>query len=90
MIGDFIGLDVSGYVHLATTYKPTGILLVIKSIKLYDKNTRYQFKNDLKVIGSNKYNNIITFFGIFLHWRKYENNIRIYEFKLSWQDIKSN
>ena len=37
----------------------------IKSIKLYDKNTRDQFKNDLKVLSSNKCKNIITFYGAF-------------------------
>ena len=40
--------------------------LAVKSIKIYDKNTRDQFKNDLKVLSSNKCKNIITFYGAFL------------------------
>ena len=45
----------------------------IKSIKLYDKNTRDQFKNDLKVLSSNKCKNIITFYGAFFT----EGNVKI-------------
>ena len=58
--------------HLAT-YKPTGTPLAIKSIKIYDKNTRDQFKNDLKVLSSNKCKNIITFYGAFFT----EGNVKI-------------
>ena len=46
-------------------YKPTGKSFAIKSIKLFDKNKREQFKNDLKVLSSNKCKNIITFYGAF-------------------------
>ena len=49
--------------------------IAIKSIKLYDKNTRNQFKNDLKVLSANKCKNIISFYGAFL------NFIRIYELR---------
>ena len=47
--------------------------LAIKSIKIYDKNTRDQFKNDLKVLSSNKCQNIITFYGAFFT----EGNVKI-------------
>ena len=36
------------------------MVLAIKSIKLYDKNTRNQFKNDLRVLSANKCKNIIS------------------------------
>ena len=55
------------------TYKPTGAQLAIKSIKLYDKNTREQFKNDLGVLSSNKCKNIIAFYGAFFT----EGNVKI-------------
>ena len=58
--------------HIAT-HKPTGMQFAIKSIKLYDKNTRDQFKNDLKVLSSNKCKNIITFYGAFFT----EGNVKI-------------
>ena len=45
----------------------------IKSIKLYDKNTRNQFKNDLKVLSANKCKNIISFYGAFFT----EGNVKI-------------
>ena len=56
-------------------YKPTGMPLAIKSIKLYDKNTRNQFKNDLKVLlgSSNQCENIISFYGAFFT----EGNVKI-------------
>ena len=49
--------------------------LAIKSIKLYDKNTRNQFKNDLKVLlgSSNRCENIISFYGAFVT----EGNVKI-------------
>jgi len=72
-IGDFLGSGASGSVHKAT-YKPTGMDLAIKSIKLYDKNTRNQFKNDLKVLlGSNQCENIVSFYGAFFT----EGNVKI-------------
>ena len=49
------------------------MVFAIKSIKLYDKNTRNQFKNDLKVLSSNKCKNIITFYGAFFT----EGNVKI-------------
>ena len=49
------------------------MVFAIKSIKLYDKNTRNQFKNDLKVLSSNKCQNIITFYGAFFT----EGNVKI-------------
>lgn len=58
--------------HLAN-YKPTGEYFAIKSIKLYDKNTRAQFKNDLKVLSSNQCQNIVTFYGAFFT----EGNVKI-------------
>ena len=75
-IGDFIGSGASGSVHLAT-YKPTGMIFAIKSIKLYDKNTRNQFKNDLKVLSANKCKNIISFLLVYKqlneHFLKLQN-----------------
>jgi mitogen-activated protein kinase kinase 1 len=59
-------------VHIAT-HKPTGVHLAIKSIKIYDKNTRDQLKNDLKVLCANKCKNIITFYGAFFT----EGNVKI-------------
>ena len=47
--------------------------IAIKSIKLYDKNTRNQFKNDLKVLSANKCKNIISFYGAFFT----EGNVKI-------------
>ena len=58
--------------HIAT-HKPTGVHLAIKSIKIYDKNTRDQLKNDLKVLCANKCKNIITFYGAFFT----EGNVKI-------------
>ena len=55
------------------TYKPTKMIFAIKSIKLYDKNTRNQFKNDLKVLSANKCKNIISFYGAFFT----EGNVKI-------------
>ena len=49
------------------------MVFAIKSIKLYDKNSRNQFKNDLKVLSSNKCKNIITFYGAFFT----EGNVKI-------------
>ena len=71
-MGDFIGSGASGSVHLAK-YKPTGDIFAIKSIKIYDKNTRNQFKNDLKVLCENKCKNIISFYGAFFT----EGNVKI-------------
>lgn len=42
-------------------------------MKLYDKNTRDQFKNDLRVLSDNKCNNIITLYGVFFT----EGNVKI-------------
>ena len=68
-----MGSGISGSVHKAT-YKPTGMDLAIKSIKLYDKNTRNQFKNDLKVLlDSNQCENIVSFYGAFFT----EGNVKI-------------
>ena len=69
---EFIGSGASGSVHRAV-HKPTGIHLAIKSIKIYDKNSRDQLKNDLKVLCSNKCRNIITFYGAFFT----EGNVKI-------------
>jgi len=51
-------------VHYAI-YKPTGKCFAIKSIKLFEKSKREQFKNDLEILSSNKCKNIITFYGAF-------------------------
>ena len=49
------------------------MLFAIKSIKLYDKNTRDQFKNDLKVLSLNKCPNIIKLYGAYFS----EGNVKI-------------
>ena len=71
-IGDFIGSGASGSVHLAT-YKPTNTVIAVKSINLYDKSTRKQFKNDLNVLSDNKCPNLIRFYGAFFS----ERNVKI-------------
>ncbi len=45
----------------------------MKSIKIYDKSTRDQFKNDLKVLSKNKCQNIVGFYGAFFT----EGNVKI-------------
>ena len=71
-IGDFLGSGASGSVHLAT-YKPYNTVIAVKSINLYDKNTRKQFKNDLRVLSDNKCPNLIRFYGAFFS----EGNVKI-------------
>lgn len=55
------------------TYKPTNTTLAVKSINLYDKNTRNQFKNDLRVLRNHKCENIITFYGAYFT----EGNVKV-------------
>lgn len=71
-MGDFLGSGASGHVYLAT-YKPTNVLIAVKSINLYDKNTRKQFKNDLRVLVDNKCENLIKFLGVYF----YEGNVKL-------------
>ena len=71
-VEDFVGSGASGSVH-RVIHKPTGKLYAIKSIKIYDKNTRDQFKNDLKVLSQNKCQNIVAFYGAFFT----EGNVKI-------------
>lgn len=71
-IGDFLGSGASGSVHLAT-YKPNNSVIAVKSINLYDKNTRKQFKNDLRVLSDNGCPNLIRFYGAFFS----EGNVKI-------------
>jgi serine/threonine protein kinase len=63
-VGDFIGSGASGSVYLAK-YIPTGLTVAIKSINIYDKDKRKQFKNDLKVLSENKSPYLVKFFGAF-------------------------
>jgi len=49
------------------------MIFALKSIKLYDKNTRDQFKNDLKVLSTNKCPNIIKLHGAYFS----EGNVKI-------------
>lgn len=63
-VGDFIGAGASGSVYLAK-YKPNGLTLAIKSINIYDKDKRKQFKNDLKVLSDNNCPFLVKFFGAF-------------------------
>jgi serine/threonine protein kinase len=71
-LGDFIGSGASGSVHIAT-YKPNNIQIAVKSINLYDKGTRKQFKNDLRLLVDNECPNLIRFYGAFF----YEGNVKI-------------
>lgn len=63
-IGDFLGSGASGSVHLAT-YKPNNTYIAVKSINIYDKDLRKQFKNDIKILTENKCPNLINFYGAF-------------------------
>jgi serine/threonine protein kinase len=63
-VGDFIGAGASGSVYLAK-YIPNGVTVAIKSINIYDKDKRKQFKNDLKVLSDNKCPFLVKFFGAF-------------------------
>ena len=58
------------FLHLAK-YKPNNIQITIKS-NLYDKGTRKQFKNDLRILVDNKCPNLIRY-AAFL----YERNVKI-------------
>ncbi len=62
--GKQIGLGSSGSVFSAT-YKPNGMTVAIKSINIYDKSKRKQFKNDLKVLFENDCNHLVNFYGAF-------------------------
>ena len=63
-LGEYIGAGASGKVHLAR-YKPSGVQVAIKSINIYDKNKRKQFKNDLRVLSSNDCELLVKFYGAF-------------------------
>lgn len=63
-IGSFIGSGASGSVHLAV-YKPTNLTVAVKSINIYDKDKRKQFKNDLKVLSDNDCHFLVKFYGAF-------------------------
>ena len=39
--------------------------MAIKSINIYDKSKRRQFKNDLKVLSENNCNYLVKFYGAF-------------------------
>ena len=71
-IGDYIGSGASGSVHLAV-YKPSGLTLAIKSINIYDKEKRKQFKNDLKTLSDNNCPFLVKFYGAFFQ----EGNIKL-------------
>jgi serine/threonine protein kinase len=64
VLGKKLGIGASGSVFLAV-YKPTGLTVAIKSINIYDKAKRKQFKNDLKVLWDNNCPFLIKFFGAF-------------------------
>lgn len=63
-LGDYVGAGASGKVYLAK-YKPSGVTVAIKSINIYDKNKRKQFKNDLKVLSANDCELLVKFYGAF-------------------------
>jgi serine/threonine protein kinase len=71
-IGNYIGAGASGSVYLAV-YKPTGLTLAIKSINIYDKDKRKQFKNDLKVLSDNNCPFLVKFYGAFFQ----EGNVKL-------------
>lgn len=64
MIGKKLGIGASGTVHLAE-YKPNGVTVAIKSVNVYDKAKRKQFKNDLKVLWDNNCPFLVKFHGAF-------------------------
>jgi hypothetical protein len=59
-----IGHGASGTVYKAI-YTPSKIPVAIKSINIYDKSKRKQFKNDLKVLCSSVNKNLVQFYGAF-------------------------
>jgi serine/threonine protein kinase len=71
-IGEYVGAGASGSVHLAV-YKPSGLTLAIKSINIYDKDKRKQFKNDLKVLSDNNCPFLVKFYGAFFQ----EGNVKL-------------
>lgn len=63
---DILGKGCSGFVHKAV-HRPTGILMALKSINIYDKDRRAQLKNDLKVLQDNKSDFLVNFYGAFFY-----------------------
>lgn len=63
-IGEYLGQGACGSVYLAT-YLPNGLTLAIKSMNIYDKNKRAQFKNDFKVLSANNCPFLVKFYGAF-------------------------
>jgi len=63
-IGDSLGAGASGNVSMAV-YKPNGMTVAIKSMNIYDKSKRQQFKNDLKTLGDNNCTYLVRCYGAF-------------------------
>lgn len=66
MTNDLLGKGISGSVHKAI-HKPTGVVIAIKSINIYDKDKRSQLKNDLKVLRGNDCSYLVRFYGAFFY-----------------------
>lgn len=61
-----LGKGASGFVHKAI-HKPTGTVLALKSINIYDKEKRAQLKNDLKVLQNSNCPFLVKFYGAFFY-----------------------
>lgn len=63
---NLLGKGASGFVHKAV-HRPTGTLMAIKSINIYEKEKRTQLKNDLKILQENNCPFLVKFFGAFFY-----------------------
>lgn len=63
---NILGKGASGFVHQAI-HKPTGTVLALKSINIYDKEKRAQLKNDLKVLQDSNCPFLVKFYGAFFY-----------------------
>lgn len=63
---DLLGKGCSGFVNKAI-HKPTGTIMALKSISLYDKDKRAQLKNDLKVLQDSNCPFLVKFYGAFFY-----------------------
>lgn len=63
---DMLGRGASGSVHKAI-HIPSGTLIALKSINIYDKDKRTQLKNDLNVLQGNNCPFLVNFYGAFFY-----------------------
>jgi hypothetical protein len=64
------------------------MVFTIKSIKLYDENTRFQIKNNLRVLNSNQSKSKITYYRVYLTKGNGKNFIGICEFRFFYKIYK--